>query len=261
MRRNRLVAAVAAVVLVAGVIVGVRVLTRKHAPVLAYCDVASPTGPFELDPDQAANAATIAAAARMNAMPDHAVTVAIAAALQESHLHNLPYGDRDSLGLFQQRPSQGWGTRAQLMTPTYAAGAFYRALAHVPNWEERSVNDAAQRVQRSGAPTEYAKWEDEARAVASALTGEHAAALACRFDLVRSKAPPPDYERAFARDRGPLAQVSGARDTWAAAAWLVAHAQPLRIASVETNGQRWTASAGRWQPSRKAAIGLSVAQE
>ncbi len=260
---KRVAAVVALAVFVgAGAIVAIRALRGSHAPVLAYCTVASPEGPYELDPDQAANAATIAAAARVNAMPDHAVTVAIAAAFQESNLHNIDYGDRDSVGLFQQRPSQGWGTRAQLLEPTYAAGAFYRALARVPGWEQRTVTDAAQRVQRSAAPDAYGKWEDEARALARALTGQAPAALACQFDLTRTTQPLPDYRSAFARERGPLEHAAGtATASWSAAAWLVANAEHLRIATVATHGQRWTAAHGRWQVDTHAGNAVVVTQE
>ena len=84
------------------------------------------------------------------------MTVALAAALQESNLLNLPYGDRDSLGLFQQRPSQGWGTAAQILDPAYAASAFYARLVDVPGWESLPVTQAAQLVQSSADPGAYA---------------------------------------------------------------------------------------------------------
>ena len=134
---------------------------------------------YTLTPTQAANAATIAAVGRRNGLPDHAVTVALATALQESKLINLPYGDRDSIGLFQQRPSQGWGTPQQLQDPVYAAQAFYERLVKVPGWQTAAVTTAAQAVQRSGAPYAYADWEPEARALARAFTGEAAAGFTC----------------------------------------------------------------------------------
>ena len=135
---------------------------------------------FTLSGKQADNAATIAAVGIRLGMPDHAVTVALAAAMQESGLYNLPDGDRDSAGLFQQRPSQGWGTRAQILDPVYAATAFYQELRAQPDWAQLSVADAAQLVQRSAAPFAYAQWEPRARADAAALTGEAPAALTCR---------------------------------------------------------------------------------
>lgn len=80
------------------------------------------------------------------------MTIALATALQESALRNIDYGDRDSLGLFQQRPSQGWGTPAQIMDPVYSAGVFYDRLAEVPGYSRLPLTVAAQRVQRSGFP-------------------------------------------------------------------------------------------------------------
>ena len=87
--------------------------------------------------------------AKRRGLPNHAVTVALAAALQESKLYNVNYGDRDSVGIFQQRPSQGWGTPAQLIDPAYAANAFYSHLEKIPTWRTLEVAKAAQLVQHS----------------------------------------------------------------------------------------------------------------
>ena len=106
--------------IVAGVVAVQRALSTS-GPVVAACRVMDGTTPFTLALDQTANATTIAAVGKAMGLPDHAVTIALATAFQESRLHNLAHGDLDSLGLFQQRPSQGWGTPAQIMTPTYAA--------------------------------------------------------------------------------------------------------------------------------------------
>ncbi|MGK4579594.1 C40 family peptidase [Kitasatospora sp. HPMI-4] len=95
--------------------------------------------------------------------------VALATALQESGLRNLTYGDRDSLGLFQQRPSQGWGTAAQILDPVHASTEFYSALQQVSGWESMTVTQAAQAVQRSGYPDAYAKWEPLATALQKAI--------------------------------------------------------------------------------------------
>jgi hypothetical protein len=143
------------------------------------CTLAVDGSHYHLDHAQVANAQTIAAEASTLGMPHHAVTVAIAAAFQESQLHNLRSGDRDSVGLFQQRPSQGWGTSAQLVDTGYAAAAFLRALSQVDGWQSLSVDDAAQRVQHSATPTAYAQWEPEARALARVETGELTGALTC----------------------------------------------------------------------------------
>jgi hypothetical protein len=116
-----------------------------------------------LDAAQRAVAGTILTVGRARHVPDRGLVVAVAAAMQESKLRNLNHGDRDSLGVFQQRA--GWGTPAQRMTPTYAAGKFYDALARVPGWQAMPLTVAAQRVQRSGYPGAYAQWEPLARAV------------------------------------------------------------------------------------------------
>jgi cell wall-associated NlpC family hydrolase len=89
--------------------------------------------------------------------------------LQESALRNLDHGDRDSVGLFQQRPSMGWGTREQLMDPVYASKKFYNALQSVNGWESMPVTAAAQKVQKSGLPDAYAKYEQLATALQNAI--------------------------------------------------------------------------------------------
>ena len=134
-----------------------------------------------LHPEQAIHAATIAAVAEERGLPARAITIALATAFQESDLYNLDYGDRDSLGLFQQRPSQGWGTPEQVQDPVYAAGAFYDELVKIGDYRELEITDAAQRVQRSAFPDAYAQHESNARALASALSGNSPAGITCKF--------------------------------------------------------------------------------
>jgi cell wall-associated NlpC family hydrolase len=130
----------------------------------------APTGTVPgVTAEQLANAATIVAVGKQRGVPEPGWVVAIAAALQESGLRNLHYGDRDSLGLFQQRPSMGWGTPDQITTPAYAASKFFEHLQATPGWEQMSVTDAAQAVQRSGFPDAYATHEDTARAIVAAM--------------------------------------------------------------------------------------------
>ncbi|UOZ03417.1 C40 family peptidase [Amycolatopsis sp. WQ 127309] len=132
----------------------------------------SPTGAVPgFAPDQLTNAATITAVGRQLEIPEPGWVIAIAVAIQESTLRNLAYGDRDSLGLFQQRPSQGWGTAEQVMDPGYAATQFYRRLQTVSGWQQMSLNDAAQAVQRSGTPDAYGRHEHEAEAIVAAVAG------------------------------------------------------------------------------------------
>ncbi|WP_420843997.1 M23 family metallopeptidase [Lentzea albidocapillata] len=127
------------------------------------------TGVAGYDSDQMANAATIVAVGKQMIVPTRGWVIAIATAMQESGLRNLGYGDRDSLGLFQQRPSQGWGTPAQIMNPTYSATQFYKHLLAVPGWQAMSLTNAAQTVQRSGFPNAYARHEHAARIIVAAV--------------------------------------------------------------------------------------------
>ncbi|HEY8982435.1 MAG TPA: C40 family peptidase [Streptomyces sp.] len=119
--------------------------------------------------EQVPNAKVIVATGAAMGIPVRGQVVALATALQESGLRNLPYGDRDSVGLFQQRPSQGWGTVQQILDPTYAATKFYAALRKVPGWESMTVAQAAQATQHSAFPDAYAKWESLATALQHAL--------------------------------------------------------------------------------------------
>jgi hypothetical protein len=126
-----------------------------------------------LTAEQITNARIIARVGRDRGLPQRAVVIALATAMQESRLRNLDYGDRDSLGLFQQRPSQGWGTPAQVRDPVYAAGRFYDHLVAVPGWQTGRLTDVAQAVQRSGFPEAYQKHEAMAVALTAALrTGD-----------------------------------------------------------------------------------------
>lgn len=134
-----------------------------------------------LDPDQARYAGLITAIAVGRGLPARAASIALATAYQESNLRNLTGGDRDSLGLFQQRPSQGWGTPEQIQDPVYATNAFYDALVRIEGYERMQITVAAQLVQRSAFPTAYADHEDDARALASALTGNSPRAFSCRL--------------------------------------------------------------------------------
>jgi hypothetical protein len=218
-------------------------------PVGLPCHAVAGTATYDLDTDQAANAATIAAVAKRLGLPDHAVTVALATALQESKLYNLPYGDLDSLGLFQQRPSQGWGTKEQVMTPRYAAAAFFTHLTRVAGWESLPVSAAAQAVQHSAAGDAYAQWEGEARVLAQTLTGELPAAFACQ---IQGKPAPPapaqDVSAELSADIGSpaLGAPVDVPRGWQVSGWLIAHAGQFGVATVTFGGQRWTGHTGKW---------------
>src|SRR5690554_3307645 len=134
---------------------------------------------FALSLEQADNAALLAGSALQRGLPARAVTIAIATAMQESSLRNIDHGDRDSLGLFQQRPSQGWGSVEEVMDPVYSTHTFYDALVKVDGFEDMAITVAAQEVQRSGFPDAYAQHEAMSRAWASALTGHSPGAVTC----------------------------------------------------------------------------------
>ncbi|MFD6329173.1 M23 family metallopeptidase [Streptomyces niveus] len=112
--------------------------------------------------EQKRNASIITNVARSRGLPPRAAVIGVATAIQESTLKNIRHGDRDSQGLFQQRPSQGWGTVAQITDPIHASNSFFERLARVGKWQTKPLTQAAQNVQRSGFPDAYAKWEKTA---------------------------------------------------------------------------------------------------
>lgn len=175
-----------ALALVAGIaVVGVYAWRSGFNP-LAETDVCSADlgngAEVKIDTTQAENASLIAAIAKRRGLPARAASIAIEAAFQESKLYNVDHGDRDSLGLFQQRPSQGWGTPRQIMRPSYAIDAFYDALVAVDGYESMDLHDAAQAVQRSADGSAYEQHELSARTLASALSGYDRAGFTCTVD-------------------------------------------------------------------------------
>ena len=183
LRTGVAVVALAGVGVAAAVGYGVSNLLEDVAPFLSPDQCTATVGgrTVELDVEQAENAALITAISVRRGLPARAATIALATAYQESKLYNLEHGDRDSAGLFQQRPSQGWGTFEQVTDPWYATNAFYDGLAKVEGYESMEVTDAAQEVQRSGFPEAYADHEADARVLASALTGNSKRAFSCRI--------------------------------------------------------------------------------
>src|SRR5688500_4703267 len=170
---------VAAVGVVAAAGYGVLTVEGPAAGSADTCTARVDGRTVELELEQAANAALIAAISVQRGLPARAASIALATAYQESKLYNIDYGDRDSVGLFQQRPSQGWGSVEQLTDPVYATNAFYDALQKVDGYDSMEITVAAQEVQRSGYPDAYADHEHDGRALASALTGNSRAALWC----------------------------------------------------------------------------------
>ncbi|MFD0517677.1 hypothetical protein [Paractinoplanes durhamensis] len=223
-------------------------------------------GEVTLDFVQMANAATITAVGIRRGMPERAVVIALATALQESKLENLDDGDRDSIGLFQQRPSQGWGTIEKIKDPRYAADKFYTALKKVKGYEKMRVTDAAQRVQRSAYPNAYEKWADESAVLARALTGRATGAVACTVTgspALRGTAASAallaglklDWGKGLAktpatvtRTAGLTVAVSDTSTGWRYAHWLVSHASATGLERVRFADLEWHAPDGKWQP-------------
>ncbi|WP_120721554.1 hypothetical protein [Streptomyces hundungensis] len=285
-RRGRLLrvgAALAVLFALAGYLVVQYVSGGPGAPRCVAGSGGGDGATFGMSPEQAENAATITAVGLAHKMPERAVTIALATALQESGLRNLDHGDRDSLGLFQQRPSMGWGSAEQIMDPVYSAGKFYQHLAEVPDYSTLPLTVAAQRVQRSGFPEAYAKHEPDATVLMSALTGRESASLTCTVAKNAQPGDPArvreDLTRAFGRGVVPAERPAGSdvvvpvRATegtatpgagreqrgWALANWAVAHAETLHIARVAYAGRVWSAedSADGWTAGSGAASGAA----
>lgn len=211
--------------------------------------------------EQAYNATIIVGEALRRGLPARAASIALVTAYQESNLRNLDYGDRDSLGLFQQRPSQGWGTSEQIMDPWYASGRFYDELVKVPNWQTDVINDVAQAVQRSGHPDAYGKHEQKGRAWASALTGFSPASVTCldRTDPVGSAGELTSF---FKRIYGAAITMETTGDrldvtannpttAWALAQLGVLRSRPAGVISVQAQDKQLTIVGNRygsWQP-------------
>jgi hypothetical protein len=235
-RRRRLRGAVItglSLVLVAGGIYTAAILLQRSERLITEeCTAAVGSQRADLATDQAANAALITAVSVRRGLPPRAASIALATAMQESKLRNIGHGDLagpDSRGLFQQRPSQGWGTQEQVMDPIYASNAFYDALVKVPGYATLEITDAAQRVQRSAYPAAYAQHEAMGRSFASALTGE-----TLEVDVSDSYA-------------------------WSVAHWAVANAKQLSVERVDVNGKRWDRKdRNGWQDAPDAGGGVTI---
>ncbi|MEV0924149.1 hypothetical protein AB0I99_03265 [Streptomyces spongiicola] len=309
-RRGRALRLAAAFAVLLGLVayVVVHYVSRDGAPrcVVRSGDAADPDRPgadgtdggggasYRLSPEMAANAATISAVGTTKGLPERAVTIALATALQESALRNIRHGDRDSLGLFQQRPSQGWGTPQQILDPVFSAGAFYDHLAEVPGYSRLPLTVAAQRVQRSGFPQAYAKHEPDAALLSAALTGRASASLTCTAAPPAKTGDPAKLRSELRRSFGPgvlpaadgkgragsvqtteltVPVTSAAEDSgdsgdsgdadrrgWELAHWAVAKASELGISEVAFAGRIWNAEeAGEgWRTEGPDGTGVRI---
>jgi hypothetical protein len=223
-------------------------------------------------PEQSANAATITAIALQRGLPARAATIANATAIQESKLRNIRFGDRDSLGLFQQRPSQGWGTEKQILDPVYATNKFYDALTKISGYQSMEITKVAQMVQRSATPQAYAEHEQEGRILASTLAGHSPGGFGCRLNDALASTPAATIATHLTAELGVPAVVQGhdihatgrnAQLAWAAGSWAVAHAEADGITSVTVGDRSWTRERGSkalsWHPADQAIAPTSVA--
>jgi hypothetical protein len=227
----------------------------------------------ELTVVQLQHASTINAVGLSRGISEQGRIIAVATAYQESSLRNRPDGDRDSVGLFQQRPSQGWGTPEQIMDPIYASGEFYDALLEVPGWQDMSLTEAAQAVQYSGFPDAYAKWEPQATTLVRGLSGSAVVTLGCSDGAREPTSAQPDRPAPAGTDNATTAltatlaaaqaELGGLTVTGispdgltatvdvtvptldptaagrALAAWAVAHSTGMPITEVQVQDRRW----------------------
>lgn len=229
------------------------------------CKALLPDGAaYALSAEQARNAALISAIAIERGMPARAVTIALATAMQESRLINIDYGDRDSLGLFQQRPSQGWGTKEEIMDPVHATNAFFDALQKIPGYKSMDITAAAQAVQVSAFPQAYAQHESMARAFASALMGHSPAALTCDLPTGRSLPSTKDVAGELSRltDFGAapvLTEAEGSAPLRSPDNRVLLHLDATKLAPhLAEDGERASWAVGQWIVSTAGETGAQV---
>jgi hypothetical protein len=282
-RWRRVVVALAILVLICGGLAyaGYRIYQRVSvALIVPGCQVGTGASALPIDQDQAPIAATIAGVAARMGLPLRALEVGYATALQESKLTNPTYGDRDSVGVFQQRPSEGWGTAAELEDPEYASTAFFSALVKVPNYLGLPIDEAAQDVQHSADGSAYAQWDDTAEFLATSyVTTPHA--VACWYTpAANTKANPASAATGLVDVFGPtgaasdgavLQSVSSGRsgldvqvrqeNGWAVANWLMANASTYGLTKVSYDGWEWSASLTEtsWQATPSGSTGSILA--
>jgi hypothetical protein len=235
------------------------------------CRATALGGSVTFTPEQSANAATITVLALKRGLPARASTIANATAIVESKLRNIKFGDRDSLGLFQQRPSQGWGTEAQILDPVHSTNAFYDALIKINGYESMDITKVAQEVQHSGFPQAYADHEQEGRILASTLAGHSPGGIGCRLDAATVSTRAAAIAAHLSAELGVIAAVEegnvratggNAQQAWAAGSWAVTHAEADGITSVTVGDRTWTRARGEdawsWHAAAKPIAPTSV---
>ncbi|MFC4587420.1 hypothetical protein [Sphaerisporangium corydalis] len=267
-RFSRAVLTILVIVVVIGVAIffGIYHLLNRAKPFALgeHCQVKTPVGTLDMEIEQAQVAATIAAVATRRKLPERAVEIAYVTAIQESKLLNLPFGDRDSVGVFQQRPSQGWGTVKQLQDPVYATHKFFAALVKVKRYQKLPLHEAAQAVQRSADGSAYAQHEEDAEILAGAFTGRVPKAVHCWYPPAEKPAPAQTAKarKELTRALGEATQsdqISAAtrRRGWLIASWSVAHAQKYSLRQVRYAGVAWKSATGHdgWLTDAKSSNG------
>lgn len=226
---------------------------KAPLPIADRCVATAGGSTTTIDPEQARNASIIAGMSIKRGLAPRAASIALATAYQESGIRNLDYGHADSVGLFQQRPSKGWGTVEEIMDPWYSTREFYRALVRVKDWKTKDINDVAQAVQRSAYPDAYRRHVPNARTLASSLTGETPASFSCVVNA--AAAPDPDGMAAFltrtlgednlsvkAGESTLVVETKDSAIAWAAAHLAIANVAAYGLASVQVGPYGWTHS-------------------
>ncbi len=277
------VAIIGLVLLLVGVLFSTKWLEESAFLQRPQCTVVLGSEKFVLAPDQTRYAAIIASAGLNRGLERHEVMIALATARQESKIRNISYGDTagpDSRGLFQQRPSQGWGTQEQVMDPWYAADRFYQELESVPNYQSLSVTEAAQAVQRSAYPDAYARHEQLAAAFARALTEGEPGALNCVLKPVAGAEPElsaGELRSLLGRFAKTLAEphpvtrdgnvlqlrVDSDPNGWRLANWVLANAQAADVVTISYNGLEWDRQKRVWAAgaaNTEATLRITIGQ-
>ena len=239
-------------------------------PTQERCVATAGDASVALDLDQARLTSIIVGVSVRRGLPARAASIAMATVYQETGIRNLDYGDRDSVGLFQQRPSQGWGTEEQLMDPYYASGEFYDALVKVRGWQTRDITEVAQEVQRSGYPEAYRDHEADGRVLASTLTGRSAAGFTC-LDRSDTAGDPEalvaalnkTFGRTGARTAERAVTVSARSESlaWAYASFAVANSSRYGLTAASVGSRTWTTGGvdlPRWTTTTPARSGTTV---
>ena len=256
------VAVVAAAALAVGGVVAWSIAHKQPLPLSEQCSARVGGQTTTITLEQARNAAIIAGVSVQRGLVPRAASIGLTTAYQESGIRNLDHGHADSLGLFQQRPSKGWGTPEEVTDPWYSSAAFYKALVRVKDWQTRDLGDVAQAVQRSAYPDAYDKHVANGRTLASALAGETPASFTC---AIRSTSPadPDGLAEFLTKTYGKKASVqvgvaqltvtaSSPAAAWSVAEAAVATTKQYGVASVALGGYRWTFTP--WSAPSWAAI-------